>query len=120
LANYATAPIQPIINGLISFAGGAPVFTGRGVSLIARTLGGAASGDITITLDPGLPGDVAIDPLYARAMMTNRPLGALAGGTTISQQAVTYPTTTTVRFVTSIGGVGTDPGILEVIVWRTN
>lgn len=41
MTNYAAAPIQPIINGLISLVGEvpAPVFTGRGIFSIARTLG---------------------------------------------------------------------------------
>jgi hypothetical protein len=121
MANYAAAPIQPIINGLITFTEiGDPVWTGRGVELIARTAAGAPHGDVTITLDKGLPGDVAIDPIFARTMLTSRPLGGLAGGTTLTQYAITYPTTRTIRIVTSIASIGTDPVTLEVIVWRTN
>lgn len=121
MANYAAAPIQPIINGLITFTEvGIPVFTGRGIFSIARTGGGAAHGDVTLLLDPGLPGDVGVDPLFAKTMLTSRPLGGLAGGTTLTQLAVTYPTTNTIRIVTSAASVGIDPNVLEIIVWRTN
>jgi len=121
MTDYAAAPIQSIINGIISFVGGAPVFTGRGISSIVRTPGGAAFGDFMLMLDFGLPGDVGLDPAFAKSMLTQRgTLGALPGGTTITQQAVTYPSTATVRVVTSIAGVGTDPNALELAVWRTN
>jgi hypothetical protein len=121
MTNYAAAPIQPIINGILSIVGGAPVFTGRGVGMIMRTAGGATFGDFTIILDQGLPGDVAIDPDYARTMITQRgTLGAVPGGTTINQQAVTYPGTATIRIVMSVSGTGTDPASAEIAVWRTN
>jgi hypothetical protein len=121
MTNYAAAPIQPIINGILSFVSGAPVFTGRGVGSILRTPLGAAFGDFTIVLDQGLPGDVGLDPNYARTMITQRgTLGAVPGGSTITQQAVTYPSTATIRIVMSIAGVGTDPAAAEIAVWRTN
>lgn len=132
MTNYAAAPIQPIINGIISFAAGpfppvgTPVFIGRGVSSIVRTpvgapFFGAPAGDFLLMLDQGLPGDVGLDPAFAKSMLTQRgTLGALPGGTTITQQAVTYPNTATVRVVTSIASVGTDPNALELVVWRTN
>ena len=126
MTDYAAAPAQPIINGIITIVAGAPVFTGRGISSIVRTVGGAVAGDFTLTLDFGLPGDVGLDQAFAKSMITQRgTLGALAGGTTITQQAVTYPNTATVRVVLSIAGVGTDPSLgagagFELAVWRTN
>lgn len=133
MANYDAAPIQPFINGIITAdeEGGAVHWNGRGVSTIVRTpagapLFGAALGDFLLTLDFGLPGSVGIDPNFAKAMITERgTLGAHAGGTTITEQAVTYPTTATVRVVISIAGAGTDPSIsvgggVELVVWRTN
>jgi hypothetical protein len=116
LANYNAAPIQPIINGLISIGGGGPVFVGRGISSIMRTPGGAGAGDFLMILDQGAPGSVGLDPNYARTMITQR--GTL--GATITQQAVTYPSTATIRIVTSAASAGTDPTVLEIAVWRTN
>jgi hypothetical protein len=42
----------------------------------------------------------------------------LAGGTTITEVAVSYPTIYTVRLVFSIASVGTDPFEADVIIWR--
>jgi hypothetical protein len=46
-------------------------------------------------------------------------LGGLAGGTTITQVAASYPTIFTVRLVFSIASVGTDPEEADVIIWRS-
>jgi hypothetical protein len=122
MTNYAAAPIQPIINGVITVGEGGPVFVGRGIFSIARTVGGAAFGDFTLILDQGLPGDVGIDPVFARSMITQRsnPAALPPGGTGLTQQAVTYPSTATIRFVMSIASVGVDPVATEIVVWRTN
>jgi hypothetical protein len=125
MTNYAAAPIQPIVNGIITVDGesGIPGFVGRGISSIARTVGGAAFGDYTLILDQGLPGDVGLVSDFARTMLTQRsnPAAVLPGGTSITQQAITYPTTATLRIVISIASVGTDPDVaLELVVWRTN
>ncbi len=121
MANYDAAPIQPIINGLITASEAGPLFVGRGISSIMRTPGGAGVGDYLLILDQGTPGSVGLDPNYARTMLTQRgTLGVNPGGTTITQQAVSYPSTATIRIVLSTAGAGVDPAALEIAVWRTN
>jgi hypothetical protein len=120
MSNYDAAPIQPIINGIITIVGGVPVFTGRGISSIVRTAAGALLGDFTLMLDFGLPGNVGLDPAYAKSSLTQRG-DPVTGLTTITQQAITYPATAFVRVVTSVASAGVDPPDgLELIVWRTN
>lgn len=121
MTDYAAAPVQPIANLVISPLVAGFLVSGDGVLSVVRTLGGAVAGDFTITLDPGLPGDVGLDGGFGRTIITQRgTLGVLDGGTTITENAVTYPTQTTVRVVFSVAGVGTDPAETEVLIWRAN
>lgn len=63
MTDYAAAPIQPIVEGLVTFPGGAgtqPFFDGKGVSSIVR--GTAPFGDYILTLDVGLPGNAGAVP----------------------------------------------------------
>ena len=130
MTDYAAAPIQPIANLVLNPAnlpvapgvlpGSSPLFQGRGVKSVGRTVSGAAAGDFTITLDPGLPGDIDLFTGAGYTLVTQRgTLGALPGGTTITQVAVTYPTIFTVRLVFSVASVGTDPTESDVIIWRS-
>jgi len=120
MTDYAAAPFQPIAN-LVLTPLTVGFFVGVGVLSVVRTVGGAAAGDFTITLDPGLPGDVGLDGAFGRTTITQRgTLGLLAGGTTITESAVTYPTQKTVRVVFSIAGVGADPVAVEILIWRGN
>jgi hypothetical protein len=132
MSDYAGTAISPIFQGLITIAAGAPVFAGKGVSAIARTAGGAAAGDFTLTLDPGLPGDVSIDPNLGRTLLTVRGGSGSPPVTTITEKSVTYnPSATpgvgspTVRVIVAVAGTGTDPtgtdaGGLEVAMWRAS
>jgi hypothetical protein len=121
MTDYAAAPLQPIANLVIDPLNAAFFDSGQGVQSVVRTVGGATAGDFTITLDPGLPGDVGLDGAFGRTTITQRgTLGTLAGGTTITENAVTYPSQTTVRVVFSIAGMGTDPATTEVLIWRGN
>jgi hypothetical protein len=131
--DVAAAPLQPILQGLITIVGGNPVFTGKGASGIFR---GAFPGTFLLPLDQGLPGAVGIDPNFARAVITIR--GQTTGGlpvTTIDQKAITYVNgfpnppspvpLSAVRVALTVDGVGTDPtgsaaSGCEIIVWRTN
>jgi hypothetical protein len=63
MTDYAAAPIQPIVEGFVTFPGGVgtqPFFDGKGVSSIVR--GTAAFGDYILTLDVGLPGNAGAVP----------------------------------------------------------
>jgi hypothetical protein len=126
MTDYAAAPLQPICNLVIDPLSPKLFDLGQGVLSVVRTpagapLFGSASGDFLITLDPGLPGDVGLDGQFGRVTITQRgTLGLLAGGTTITENAVSYPTPTTVRVVFSVAGVGTDPATTEVLIWRGN
>lgn len=62
MTNYAAAPIQPIVDGLVTFSGGVPFFDGKGVSAIVR--GTPLHGDFILTLDVGLPGNAGAVPFF--------------------------------------------------------
>ena len=104
MTDYAAAPIQPIVQGLLTvdIVGGVPVptFHGKGVSAVTRTMAGA---DIiyTLFLDEGLPGNAGeLQPgptilgpqpdartlINIRGSLTN----AIIGGTSIVATGVTY------------------------------
>jgi hypothetical protein len=143
MSDYAAAPIQPIVQGLLTIVAGAPVFTGVGVKSVVRTVGGAALGDFSLLLDPGLPGNAGELPPTGigtaltiavpdpRTLCTVR--GAVAtGATTINTIGVSYilPSVppgdggeTTIRIVMQAGGAATDPvgaagNGAEVITWK--
>lgn len=130
MSDYAAAPIQPIVQGLLTVAGVVPTFSGRGVSDVARF----AAGVYDLTLDEGLIGNGGeIDPAKARAIVTVRgsATNALTDGTTITSVAVSYNTPgadggMTVMRITLAGGsplavidpTGTDAGGVEVILFK--
>jgi hypothetical protein len=122
MTDYQGATFQPIANCVIDPLN--PLFFdgGQGILSVVRTVGGAPGGDFTITLDPGLPGDVGLDGAFGRVTLTQRgTLGTLAGGTTIVSEVVTYPSQTTVRVVfEDITSTATDPASVEVLIWRAN
>jgi hypothetical protein len=98
MTDYAAAPVQPIVQGLISFVN--PDVPGDGISFfgigVIQTGPNGPSyvgpGHYILTLDPGLPGDVAIDPAAGLFQMTVRgPSGIVAGApTAIDSKAVNY------------------------------
>jgi hypothetical protein len=101
VGDYAAAPSEPIVQGLITIVVidtiPTPVFSGRGISSIIRTppgvpLMGQAAGDYLLTLDEGLPGDVALDPIFGRSFLTVRgaPSNAIHFSTTIDQKSISY------------------------------
>lgn len=154
MTDYAAAPSEPIVQGLITivetqtFVG--PVFTGRGISSILRTPPGAPlfgnpAGDYLLILDEGLPGDVALDPIFGRSFLTVR--GALANpihlSTTIDQKSISYYASpafgvfvpnplpdlgsNVVRVVLAASStgfatdpVGTNGNGCEIVIWRGN
>lgn len=128
-SDVAAAPTQPIVQGLLTVEGVTPSFYGRGVLGVVRN----GAGDFTLTLDPGTPGCVGIDPDFARTMVTVRGVGTLPCTTTISEKNVTYPLSATpgvgcnqvrIRLASSanagIDPTGADADGVEVIVWRGN
>jgi hypothetical protein len=144
MADYAAAPSQPILQGLITIVAGAPVFTGKGIATIFRTPATAtpapvgAVGDFTLVLEPGLPGDAGVDPAFARTMITTRGAGA-SGAATIDEKSILYATVqgvlppvspplpgigaNAIRVILEAGGAPEDPsppaaGGVEIIVWR--
>lgn len=154
MTDYAAAPSEPIVQGLITIVSvqtvPTPSFSGRGVSSIVRTPAGAPfmgqpAGDYLLTLDEGLPGDVAIDPIFGRSFITIR--GSLPnpvhGSTTIDQKSISYAASPSpgvyvlnpvpgigsnvvrVTLVASVTGLATDPigtdgNGCEIVIWRGN
>lgn len=102
MTDYAAAPIQPIVQGLLTVdpVSHVPTFRGKGVSAVTRV---AAGPDIlyTLHLDEGLPGNAGelqpgptiVGPqpdartlINIRGSLTN----AIVGGTSIVATGVTY------------------------------
>lgn len=125
MTDYAAAAVQKIAQALVApIALSAPgsaqtLIAQRGFLNVVRTVGGAAAGDFTFTLDPGLPGDVSLDPLFARTNITLRGLG-VGGAAPVSVLpfAVTYPSFTTVRVVFGLVNAQSDPDEFEIVVNR--
>ena len=90
MTDYAAAPAQPILQGLVTLTETGINFFGIGVvqtgPFAPQRVG---AGDYILTLDRGLPGDVAIDPPFARTQITPR---ALVVGTAslVVAKAVNY------------------------------
>lgn len=154
MGDYAAAPSEPIVQGLITIivVGMIPIpaFSGRGVSSIIRTppgapLFGQAAGDYLLILDEGLPGNVALDPIFGRSFLTVRgaPSNAIHFSTLIDQKAISYVAnpapgvfvpgpvpdlgSNVVRVVLSVSAtaLATDPtGTVgsgcEIVIWRGN
>lgn len=82
MGDYAAAPVQPIVQGLLTVSGPtagtphAPTFNGRGISAVTRV----ALGTYVLTLDPGLPGNAGeVAPTgaaYPAAFVPGAGLGA--------------------------------------------
>jgi hypothetical protein len=93
MTDYAAATSQPILQGVVSvttrgadgnvFASAS--FCGRGASRISID----PNGGIVIDFDEGLPGDVAVNPQFARALITMRGIGT-PPVTGITEKSVTY------------------------------
>jgi hypothetical protein len=63
--DFAAAPIQPIVEGIVTYPGGlgtAPIFDGKGVSAIVRDPATGGLGGFILTLDAGLPGNAGAVP----------------------------------------------------------
>jgi len=130
MTDYAAAPAQPIVQGLLTArnldASGVVTFFGIG---IVQTGPNApiyvGAGHYILTLDPGLPGDVAIDPPFGRFMMTVRGPGGLLVGTptAVDSKSINY-------IQNPVPGVGADkieillnvdPETgLEIVLWRAD
>ncbi len=126
MTDYAAAPSQPIVQGLLrvftidstpmlAFYGIGIVLTGPNAPFYAGT------GTYILTLDPGLPGDVSIDPPFGRTLLNVR---ALAGTpTAVVSKSISY-------LVSAVPGVGAnkiqitlnaDPEVaLEIVLWRAD
>ena len=65
MPDFAAAPIQPIVEGLVTFPagpGGAVKFDGKGVSAIIRDGATGGQGGYILVLDQGLPGNAGAVP----------------------------------------------------------
>lgn len=63
MTDFAAAPVQPIVEGIVTFPGGVgttPVFTGKGISSIIRD--GSVQGSYILFFDVGLPGNAGAVP----------------------------------------------------------
>jgi len=120
MADYAAAPIQPIVQGLVTTVAGPPIvssFFGRGVRKITRVAGPPIS--YRLVLDPGLPGNAgALEPLVDTVPPTPpvapdpRTMIQLRSGPTVTAQVVTYAASSIL-----VDGVAPPPdGSLNVVV----
>lgn len=66
MPDSAAAPLQPIVSGLVTFAGGAWSFSGKGC---LPTVVHVGAGDFQLTLDAGLIGNAgAVQPLPVQVL----------------------------------------------------
>ncbi|HYX21863.1 MAG TPA: hypothetical protein VFA98_13535 [Thermoanaerobaculia bacterium] len=139
--DYAAAPVQPIVEGFVSYPAGpgtAPIFDGKGISKIVRdpaAINGV--GAFILTLDVGLPGNAGAVPFGpappllpdpdVRSLVVPIGSGApppLSGvariGVSYIPSAVTGVGAPQLEVVlTSAGGTTVDPvGGFLLIVWR--
>ncbi|HYX22233.1 MAG TPA: hypothetical protein VFA98_15425 [Thermoanaerobaculia bacterium] len=71
MTDYAAAPVQPILQGLVTTLGGVTNFFGRGVEKITHVVG---SGLYRLVLDAGLPGNAgAVEPSPEGALLPAAP-----------------------------------------------
>lgn len=134
MTDYAAAPVQPIVQGLLTvrFVDSAGILSFFGIGIVLTGPNAplyVGAGHYVLTLDRGLPGDVAIDPPFGRTLLTVRgPSGGAAGTpTAIEGKSINY-------IPNPVPGVGadkieiflvdgTDTGAdpeagLEIILWR--
>lgn len=135
MTDYAAAPAQPILQGLITLIE-SPQRGGLGINFFGEGVVQSGPdaplyvgpGHYILTLDPGLPGDVAIDPPAARFMMTVRaPVGVT---TVVVTKSIFYIPSPTPRVgatkieILLTNGAGADEvdfeDGLEIILWRGN
>jgi hypothetical protein len=91
-------------------------FYGLGVS----ALGLDVNDNVLLTLDPGLPGDVALDPNYARTLVRIRTTGTSTPTTIIDEISVSYPSPNVIAIMFASEGFVVFPFQFEVIVFRGN
>lgn len=140
MTDYAAAPVQPIVQGLLTITPASdarPIGTVSFFGIGIVTSGPDApeyvsAGRYILTLDPGLPGDVAIDPPFGRYMLTVRapapgvPTGILSKSLTYIVSVVPNVGATKIEIVLGIGTPplsedpeGTPPQV-EIIIWRAD
>ena len=85
MGDYAAAPIQPIVQGLLTVSttpNHVPTFQGRGVSAVTRVAGPPIA--YVLTLDAGLPGNAGeLAPTGAIYPAAAQPSGAGAGASSV-------------------------------------
>lgn len=134
MTDYAAAPVQPIVQGLLTvrgIEGFVLSFFGKGIvqtgPFVPQRVG---AGNYILTLDPGLPGDVAIDPPFGRQLLNVRALmGTPTAVVSKSIAYITSPAAAAARVganqiqinLANVGGTGMDPEVgLEIILWRAD
>jgi hypothetical protein len=136
MTDYAAAPVQPIVQGLLSvrFVDSAGILSFFGVGIVLTGVNAplyVGAGHYVLTLDPGLPGDVAIDPPFGRTLLTVRgPVGGAAGTPTIVEsKSINYIVNAVPGvgankieiFLTDSADDGADPETgLEIVLWRAD
>jgi hypothetical protein len=127
VSDYAAAPAQPIVQGLVTVIPEGEISPGSasffGIGALPTVLYNGP-GDYTLTLDKGLPGDVAVTSSFGRVMLTIR---ATAPGTPTVILGKSH-----IFIVNAVPGVGADKieilfadlggdpadASFEIIVWR--
>lgn len=125
---------EPIVQGVVTFVGGAPVFNGEGVSFIERAPGFALGGYI-LTLDEGLIGNAGAVPPGANPLFDNNVRTMIQTRGVLPVPTPNIITIAVVYLTSAIPGVGADrigvimqthplaladpTGGFEIIVWRS-
>lgn len=133
MTDYAAAPSQPIAQGLVTVFPqevGVPILSFFGKGIVPSGPQGPVAmgtGDYLLTLDAGLPGDVAIDPPFGRFMLTVRATTPGTPTTVVSKSLSYIPSVTPGVGATQVrvefaieAGTAFDPPAFEIIIWRAD
>ncbi len=122
--DYAAAPIQPIVQGMVTFpdgVGGIAVFEGNG-ALPNVTRGPSAVGWLILTLDGGLPGNAGAVPPVAPPQVPP-PVPPFAPDPDVRTQILVLNTIPILINTISVSyTVSPTPGVgvTEIVVYLTN
>lgn len=136
MTDYASAPVQPIVQGLVTTVSqevGPTLLTFFGKGIIRSGPLGSVGvpgapvalgvGDYLLSLDAGLPGDVAIDPPFGRVLLTVRSVVGVPSP--VISKSITYLVSPTpgvgcnqVRIEFANAVLGAVDSTFEIVIWR--
>jgi hypothetical protein len=108
---FDASPLQILAQGTCNGVHGALVFTATGATVTSPG-GGGTAGTYVLTLDPGLPGAIAVDAAHARVFVQ------VIGGAANSNAQVAKTSSTTFTVTTQVGVVAPADIAFDFIIWK--